>query len=101
MTETSADPIRPSTLAELTALVGTVLGTTDWLEVTQQRLRPRLVPGRCAGGSSRCERDPGEGRSHRTRRHAGRAQDLVDTVQKRSPIRDTLARPVEVVTTLA
>ncbi|BAH55437.1 OsmC family protein [Rhodococcus opacus] len=28
-------------------------------------------------------------------------QDLVDTVQKRSPIRDTLVRPVDVVTTLA
>ncbi|MFD4180440.1 MaoC family dehydratase [Rhodococcus sp. NPDC058514] len=38
MTETSADPIRPSTLAQLTALVGTVLGPTDWHDVTQQRI---------------------------------------------------------------
>ncbi|MFG1783938.1 MaoC family dehydratase [Rhodococcus oryzae] len=38
MTNSSADPVRPSTLAQLTALIGTVLGPTDWHEVTQQRI---------------------------------------------------------------
>ncbi|GGS45632.1 MULTISPECIES: MaoC family dehydratase [Actinokineospora] len=38
MIDTSALPVRPSSLAELRGLVGAEIGPTDWHEVTQERI---------------------------------------------------------------